>query len=35
MNFAEFLDQIMAGSQYRGQVVHVQEIPPRPARYGR
>lgn len=34
MNFAEFLDQIVAGSQYRGQMVHVQEIPPRPARYG-
>jgi DEAD/DEAH box helicase domain-containing protein len=34
MDFAEFLDEIRAGPAYRGQIVHVHDVPPREARFG-
>jgi DEAD/DEAH box helicase domain-containing protein len=33
-SFAEFLDEITSSSRYRGQMVHVEEIPARGAAYG-
>ena len=32
MDFAEFLEEIRSDPSYRGQIVHVHEVPPRPAR---
>jgi DEAD/DEAH box helicase domain-containing protein len=33
MNFTDYIRRIRANPDYRGQVAHAQEIPPRPARY--
>ena len=34
MNVAQFIDHIRTDSDYRGQIAHVQNIPPRPAVFG-
>jgi len=34
MNVAQFIDHIRTDPDYRGQIVHVQPIPPRPAVFG-